>query len=547
MPLRFEDEVSQHHTRDKEHTTATLTRLQDRLGELRNEQADNKENSTEVSLDTIDVTLNKIQQLLDTDHAQFAGTIYHPEGLNCTIHFCFDPQINEIIAIFEQQEKKTSGAHKKVYVEGGVRFDVPSTHPHRLYARAIIKKRKSRGVQRELKAGIAFDSPYIVKAVTSGQDDSGRHHIFTPRADMTLKDQHQQPYIKRLITYYTILLGLKHFHEKAVHQDIKPENIFLYNGSAVIGDFGLSTLVSDDISGGTFCFVSPELFASINFKKVDSPYCPPGKHFMEGRSKYQEPKPEQDLWAVGIIIFKKECNLSYESLETPSEWYPHYKKFIKDHPLGGLIIADEDKRLTNIDEALEILRKEIVLEKSAEEFIKKLEKINNSVGAKEIIRLLEQQNQQGKSMQEVSDEIFTIAREKFDADVNNALDILRETIVPENLAKALIKNLEGTNSSGTQEIVKILKEQRGKDEPIQKAFYKIFAIAQKKVDQEAEGELSMAHSWSTSQFVFFGHHKRGRHENVGWLYDKISDSKLSGDEIPELTREISGKSFTHSR
>jgi NIMA (never in mitosis gene a)-related kinase len=79
--------------------------------------------------------------------------------------------------------------------------------------------------------------------------------------------------------------GLHDTSKVIIHRDIKPDNIFLSNGSFKLGDFGLAKSLSHEVEFATTCvgtpyYMSPEVL-------LDKPY-----------------SPLCDIWSLGCVIYE---------------------------------------------------------------------------------------------------------------------------------------------------------------------------------------------------------------------------------------------------
>ncbi|CAM5385200.1 protein kinase [Streptomyces avidinii] len=85
-----------------------------------------------------------------------------------------------------------------------------------------------------------------------------------------------------------VLSALRSAHEAGVlHRDVKPGNVLIANdGRVVLGDFGIASL-----EGSTAITMTGEVVGSPEFLSPE-------------RALGQEPGPESDLWALGVMLYK---------------------------------------------------------------------------------------------------------------------------------------------------------------------------------------------------------------------------------------------------
>ncbi|XP_051981610.1 probable serine/threonine-protein kinase nek2 [Xyrauchen texanus] len=99
---------------------------------------------------------------------------------------------------------------------------------------------------------------------------------------------------EKILDWFTqICLALKHIHDKGIfHRDLKPQNIFLTEGTLVLGDFGITKTLAQEVyvhkNVGTPLYIAPEVL-------IGTPYT-----------------AESDIWSLGWVL----CELCMAKFDT---------------------------------------------------------------------------------------------------------------------------------------------------------------------------------------------------------------------------------------
>lgn len=188
------------------------------------------------------------------------------------------PKSCELIAGYRQTKLVGSGANGEVYEfkdHGGRSVAVKFLFPH-----LLIQDEAQKRFDHEAKVLVSLDHPGVLRVVDVGQAKDGRMYIMSEYLpDGTLKDLMKKGLVEldRAIQMGVDMCDALHYlHDRElVHRDVKPANIFLRKGRAVLADFGLvkgadlSTATRTGFTAGTPRYMSPEQFRGYTEDRSD--------------------------------------------------------------------------------------------------------------------------------------------------------------------------------------------------------------------------------------------------------------------------------------
>lgn len=209
--------------------------------------------------------------------------------------------------------------------------------------KALSRTYHERTYLNEVEAGLKLSSeypvviPFLWGETMSRKQRCKKYYIITDYyacKDMTHLQVSSFNEAERWILTRDLVEGLMHIHRKGIiHQDIKPENIFLddQNGIKVgIGDFGVMTKEGFGELVGTQDFWCPEKMISrlFLFKKIEK---------------------ASDAWSLGLILYSilKDSSFANQYLKIPRRKHSFMKSYEElyqkecekaEHPIEKLIL-----------------------------------------------------------------------------------------------------------------------------------------------------------------------------------------------------------------
>src|SRR5829696_6339009 len=148
---------------------------------------------------------------------------------------------------------------------------------------------------REIKVAARLNHPHILGLHDSGEAEGFLYYVMPYVEGESLRErldrEHQLPIEEAVHHARGIASALDYAHrQQIVHRDIKPENVMLYEGEAMVMDFGIAkavslaghdTLTQTGMMVGTPAYVSPEQAA--------------GEANLDGKS---------DQYSLGCVLFE---------------------------------------------------------------------------------------------------------------------------------------------------------------------------------------------------------------------------------------------------
>jgi len=151
---------------------------------------------------------------------------------------------------------------------------------------------------REIKFAAHLAHPNVLPLLDSGEADGFLYHVTPYMEGETLasrvKRERQLPIADAVRIAREIADALDYAHtEGIVHRDVKPENIILSKGHALIGDFGVARAI--DVGGGERLTQTGIILGSPAYM---SPEQASGERNLDGRS---------DIYALGCVVYEMLC------------------------------------------------------------------------------------------------------------------------------------------------------------------------------------------------------------------------------------------------
>lgn len=158
--------------------------------------------------------------------------------------------------------------------------------------------------EREARATARISHPHVVKIMDYGVDDDAPYIVMELLGGFSLADMLEQGGRLSLATATALVeqvgaaLESAHAHG-VVHRDVKPQNVFITEGSrsaplfVKVLDFGVAKLVGDDVPGGSAALTETGLVVG------SAPYMSPEQ--LEGSKDVDR---RSDLWSLAVIAYE---------------------------------------------------------------------------------------------------------------------------------------------------------------------------------------------------------------------------------------------------
>jgi serine/threonine protein kinase/Tol biopolymer transport system component len=148
---------------------------------------------------------------------------------------------------------------------------------------------------REIEITANLNHPHILPLLDSGEADGSLYYVMPLVEGESLRDrlnrEKQLPINDAVKIASEVADALYYAHgHNVIHRDVKPENILLEAGHAVVADFGIARAITE-AGGGHFT----ETGISFGTPAYMSPEQASGEHKVDGRS---------DIYALGCVLFE---------------------------------------------------------------------------------------------------------------------------------------------------------------------------------------------------------------------------------------------------
>jgi serine/threonine-protein kinase len=148
---------------------------------------------------------------------------------------------------------------------------------------------------REIHLAAKLNHPHILALFDSGEAEGFLYYVMPHVAGESLRDklnrERQLPIDETIALTQQVAGALDYAHaEGVIHRDIKPENILIYQGEALVADFGIALAVS--AAGGTRL---TDTGLSLGTPEYMSPEQATGERELDARS---------DMYSLGAVVYE---------------------------------------------------------------------------------------------------------------------------------------------------------------------------------------------------------------------------------------------------